>query len=83
MKVSDFQGVVAWSGGDLLMRAGQKFDNEHPLVSERPDLFRSVRDEQDAEETQTAANASGQRVETTMQHPGGNRVAAKPRSAGQ
>lgn len=73
MKISDFQGVVAWSGGDLLMRAGQKFDEGHPLVKERPDLFRSVASEEEAEETQTAANAS--RVETTMQAPGTNRVA--------
>lgn len=77
MKYSTFEGVVAWSGGDLLVKGGQKFDDQHPLVKERPDLFRDVSSDTEAEETQTATAANRQ-VESTMQTgPGGGRFQKK------
>jgi hypothetical protein len=70
---SNFEGVLAWSGGTTLIRGGQKFDPNHPIVQERPDLFRSAEDEDDAAETRSAAEGQRQ-VETTMQHPAGARA---------
>jgi hypothetical protein len=40
MKHSTFTGVVKWSGGKQLLVQGQSIVDEHPLVLERPDLFR-------------------------------------------
>jgi len=40
VKHSSFSGVVAWSGGSMVLRADQRFDDDHPIVKERPDLFR-------------------------------------------
>ncbi len=39
MKHSTFTGVVAWSGGSMVLRNDQRFSDDHPLVRERPDLF--------------------------------------------
>ena len=39
MKHSNFRGVLAWSGGTITLNTGQRFSDDHPLVTERPDLF--------------------------------------------
>ena len=36
---STFEGVLKWSGGRQIMRKGQTFADDHPIVAERPDLF--------------------------------------------
>ena len=68
---SSFEGVVLWSGGQQLLRAGQSIDTDHPLYIERPDLFRGL--------APVGAEITTQRepgqVETTMlSGPGGGRV---------
>lgn len=42
MKYASFAGVVAWSGGEILLRTGQSIDEDHPLYKERPDLFEGL-----------------------------------------
>ncbi len=32
-------GVVRWSGGTTVLKAGQSIEEDHPLVEERSDLF--------------------------------------------
>lgn len=40
MKYANFSGMVTWSGGKMLLNAGQTTaDDDHPLVKERPDLW--------------------------------------------
>lgn len=39
MKYSKISGVLAWSGGTILLRVGQSIDDDHPLVTERGDIF--------------------------------------------
>jgi hypothetical protein len=39
MKYSKVEGVIAWSGGTMALRKGVRFDEEHQLVAERPELF--------------------------------------------
>ena len=39
MRYSKIEGTLGWSGGTVLMRKGLRFDDDHPLVSERPELF--------------------------------------------
>ncbi len=78
---SSFEGVLAWSGGNTLIRGGQKFDPNHPIVKERPDLFRAADGDDEAAETESAAQGTRQ-VETTMQHPAGGRTANRVPKAG-
>lgn len=61
MKYSKIEGMLGWSGGNLLLRKGMSFDNEHPLVSERPDIFTDV---------EPGADVPVRRVETGQQRPG-------------
>jgi hypothetical protein len=68
---ASFEGVVLWSGGQQLLRAGQSIDTNHPLYIERPDLFRGL--------APVGAEISTQRdpgqVESTMlSGPAGGRV---------
>lgn len=39
MKYSKVDGVIAWGGGTTPLRTGASFDDDHPLVIERPELF--------------------------------------------
>lgn len=39
VKYSKHHGMLAWSGGTLLLKLGQTIDRDHPIVKERPDLF--------------------------------------------
>lgn len=39
MKYAKAEGVVGWSGGTTVLRAGAPAEDDHPLVKERPDLF--------------------------------------------
>lgn len=39
MKYSTVEGVISWSGGTMPLRKGTRFDDDHGLVSERPELF--------------------------------------------
>lgn len=39
MKYSNFAGVLRWSGGTIILKNGQRVDENHPVVSERPELF--------------------------------------------
>ncbi len=39
MKYSKIGGMLAWSGGNTLLRVGMSVDDDHPMVKERPELF--------------------------------------------
>lgn len=39
MKFCKAEGVIAWSGGTMPLRTGMRFDDDHGLVRERPELF--------------------------------------------
>lgn len=39
MKYSNTSGTVRWSEGIIVLRNGQSIDDDHPLLTERPDLF--------------------------------------------
>ncbi len=45
MKASKIGGVVKWSQGTIILRAGQTIDPDHPIVAERPELFRDADEE--------------------------------------
>lgn len=40
MKYCKISGVTKWSGGVIVLREGMTADDDHPLVAERPDLWR-------------------------------------------
>jgi hypothetical protein len=42
MKYSKVEGVISWSGGSMPLRKGTRFDDDHQLVAERPELFDNV-----------------------------------------
>lgn len=64
MKYSKVAGMVRWSEGNIRLSEGQSIDDDHALVTERPDLW-----------TDVAPGASIQsRVQSTMQRPGEARV---------
>jgi hypothetical protein len=71
MKHSIFQGVVKYSGGTMVLTSGQRIDPNHPLVTERPDLFA----EGDSHADVIGSSEPPPVIETTAQTgPGGNRV---------
>lgn len=39
MKYAKVRGVIAWSGGTMTLDHGKRFDDDHQLVKERPELF--------------------------------------------
>ncbi len=76
-KVVRASGVVAWSGGTIVLRAGQSIDNDHPLLAERPDLFKDGDNEADVRTPQGPPQGSqgAPVVQTTMaEGPQGGRV---------
>lgn len=41
MKYAKSSGLVAWSGGEMLLTADKtSIDDDHPLVAERPELWK-------------------------------------------
>ncbi len=76
MKHSTFHGVVAWSGGSMVLKNDQRFDDDHPLVKERPDLFADGDTDAGVMRKPEPARTPGPPVvESTMQTgPGGGRV---------
>lgn len=75
VKYSSTEGVVAWSGGQLLLRQGQSIDEAHPLYIERSDLFQGLAPVGSAD---IELNRPPGAVETTMQAPGSNRTTRVP-----
>lgn len=73
-RYSSTEGVVAWSGGQQLLRQGQSIDEQHPLYRERPDLFQGLAPMGNDIDNQRPAGT----VESTQQAPGGNRVTRVP-----
>lgn len=75
MKYSSFSGVVAWSGGDILLSQGQAADDDHPLVLERPDLFQGL-----APAASLATTPHPAPVERATSAPGERRSVRVPRN---
>lgn len=78
-KYSSTTGVVAWSGGQLLLSQGQSIDEDHPLYKERPDLFQGLAPA--GADIHHGARPPGA-VESTMQPPGGTRATRVPKNPG-
>lgn len=79
MHVSKLTGVIAYSGGQIVLREGQTVDDDHPIIAERPELFQSA----DEGNEQKAQTPNPRTVETTMaEGPGGGRVRRTPRQVG-
>lgn len=74
---SSTEGVVAWSGGEILLRKGQSIDEDHPLYQERPDLFRGLAPLGTAD---IATSRPPTAVESTMQTPGATRMTRVPKT---
>lgn len=77
MKYSSFSGIVAWSGGEILLRNGQAADDDHPLVLERPDLFQGLAPVADL----STSPAPQPLVERGTQAPGETRTTRVPKNA--
>lgn len=60
VKYSKISGVLRWSEGSMVLRKGMSIDDDHPLVTERPDLW---------DDKEPGANIPN-RVQSTMQRPG-------------
>lgn len=75
MKYSSFSGVVAWSQGEILLSHGQAADDDHPLVLERPDLFRGM-----APGASLATSPTPPPIERATHAPGETRQTRVPRS---
>lgn len=39
MKYANLDGNLRWTGGMTLLHKGDSFDDDHPIVLERPELF--------------------------------------------
>lgn len=78
MKYSNFEGMLAWSGGTTLMRKGTSIDDDHPLVKERPELFGNVAPEANVPTNgptvERATRAPGEVRNTPGSGPAANRV---------
>lgn len=75
MKYSSFSGIVAWSGGEILLRQGQAADDDHPLVLERPDLFQGL-----APVAELSTSNTPPQVERATRAPGETRNTRAPRN---
>jgi hypothetical protein len=88
VKYSKIEGTLAWSRGTILMRKGASFDEDHPLVAERPELFGDVdpgaehktREATPPPAVERATRAPGEVRNTPGTGPRGNRV---PKVEGQ
>lgn len=81
MKSSKFQGVVAWSGGQTVLRVGDRYSDDHPMVQDRPELFDDGDNETDVKRRAPEPPPRPEGVvESTMQVPGANRTSRVPKS---
>jgi len=78
MKYSSFSGIVAWSQGEILLQHGQAADDDHPLVQERPDLFRGLAPRADLSTSPTPDPV--EHVERATRAPGETRPTRIPRA---
>lgn len=70
MKHSTFSGVVAWSGGTAVLKAGQRYSDDHPLVTERADLFSDGDTDDGVIGAPQPGQVPGPTVERATQAPG-------------
>ncbi len=70
MKYAKAANVVTWSGGMLPVRKGTSFEDDHPLVLERPDLF---------QDEEPGATHTAPRVQSGLQRPGEARMEQGPK----
>lgn len=69
MKYATTSGVLRWSQGTIQLTRGQSIADDHPLLTERPDLFT------DAEPGPSLLAPSPERVERATARPGERRTA--------
>lgn len=78
MKYSNFEGVLRWSGGTIVLKRGQSIDDDHPLVTERPALFDDANPgasiQSNGPSIERATRAPGEMRQTPGTGPRGNRV---------
>ncbi len=74
MKYAKQSGVVSWSGGMMTLRQGMSIDDDHPLVTESPDLWTDQAPGADIPHPGREAR----RVQSTMQRPGESRMERTP-----
>lgn len=68
-------GVTRWSGGTVVLRAGQSISEDHPLVKERPDLFEESDGEPDIKSAPEGRTRNRTEVvETATRAPGERRM---------
>lgn len=74
MRYSNISGSLRWSQGTIILHKGESIADDHPLVTERPELF-------DTEEPGAQIGGRGKvaRVETGVQGPGQMRTERGPR----
>lgn len=71
MKHSKFQGIIAWSGGTQVMKIGQRYADDHPLVVERADLFDDGDTDEGVVQAPTPASIpTGPTIERATHAPG-------------
>lgn len=70
MKYSKISGVTRYSAGTLVLGRGDSFDDDHPLVAERPDIF--------TDEEPGAKHSHAPRVERATRAPGETRQTGAP-----
>lgn len=70
MKYANLDGNLRWSQGWTLLKKGDSFDDDHPIVLERPELFTD-----EAPGARFRSEGAPGRVESTMATgPEGTRV---------
>lgn len=70
MKYANIDGNLRWSQGWTLLHVGDSFDDDHPIVQERPELFGD-----EAPGAMFRSETAPGRVESTMTTgPEGTRV---------
>lgn len=82
MKYSNTTGAVRWEGGLTVLKEGDSIDEDHPLVTERPDLFTDDPPGPDIKMPATSSRGGPEpKVERATREPGEVRAPAAPVAA--
>lgn len=77
MKYAACSGAVRWSGGLTVLSPGQSIADDHPLVTERPDLFTDAEPEPDIKMPAKPGRGAPAPVEAATRAPGERRATTR------
>jgi hypothetical protein len=80
---SKFTGLLKWSGGRQLLKKGQTFQDDHPIVLERPELFERAVPTVDVRTPEPLLHGGEPPIERGTRAPGERRESVDGRRRGR